>query len=209
MKSENPKRASATVYVIDDDTSLRESIEDLMHSVGMSVRGFVSIQDFLDAALDEGPACLVLDVRLPGQSGIDFLRRREGVYRNVPVIMMTGHGDIPMSVAAMKLGAIDFLPKPFRDQDLLDAIHAGVELDRQQLAQMAHIDELRARWMTLNDGERAVMDRVVRGLLNKQIAAELEVSEITVKVRRGRVMRKMNVQSLADLVRADGLLKRC
>lgn len=208
MMSQTPKQSGPTVYVIDDDTSLRESIEDLMHSVGMSVRGFASVQQFLDAALDDGPACLVLDVRLPGQSGIDFLRRMEEACRKIPVIIMTGHGDIPMSVSAMKLGAIDFLTKPFRDQDLLDAIHAGVEMDRQRLEALTHVDQIRERWLSLNDGERAVMERVVQGMLNKQIAADLDVSEITVKVRRGRVMRKMNVRSLADLVRADGLLKR-
>lgn len=208
MMSQTPKQSGPTVYVIDDDTSLRESIEDLMHSVGMSVRGFASVQQFLDAALDDGPACLVLDVRLPGQSGIDFLRRMEEARRKIPVIIMTGHGDIPMSVSAMKLGAIDFLTKPFRDQDLLDAIHAGVEMDRQRLEALTHVDQIRERWLSLNDGERAVMERVVQGMLNKQIAADLDVSEITVKVRRGRVMRKMHVRSLADLVRADGLLKR-
>ncbi len=197
---------SPMVYIIDDDASLRESLEDLMHSVGMPVRGYASVQEFLDADTGGGPACLVLDVRLPGQSGMDFLRRMAQDRRRIPVVMITGHGDIPMSVAAMKLGAVDFLTKPFRDQDLLDTIHAAVEKDRAQLARMSGSDDVRARWNTLTEGEQAVMERVVRGMLNKQIAAELNLSEITVKVRRGRVMRKMNVRTLADLVRAGGQL---
>lgn len=197
---------SPMVYIIDDDASLRESLEDLMHSVGMPVRGYASVQEFLDVDLGGGPACLVLDVRLPGQSGMDFLRRMAQDRRRIPVVMITGHGDIPMSVAAMKLGAVDFLTKPFRDQDLLDTIHAAVEKDRAQLARMSGSDDVRARWNTLTEGEQAVMERVVRGMLNKQIAAELNLSEITVKVRRGRVMRKMNVRTLADLVRAGGQL---
>lgn len=195
------------VHIVDDDASLRESLEDLMHSVGLSVRGYATAQEFIDAETASGPACLVLDVRLPGQSGMDLLRRMELAGRRIPVVMMTGHGDIAMSVSAMKLGAVDFLTKPFRDQDLLDAIHAAVEKDRSQLAEQSGSDEVRARWTTLTEGERAVMRRVVRGMLNKQIAAELNVSEITVKVRRGRVMRKMNVRTLADLVRAGGKIK--
>lgn len=195
------------VHVVDDDASLRESLEDLMHSVGLSVRGYATAQEFVDAETASGPACLVLDVRLPGQSGMDLLRRMELAGRRIPVVMMTGHGDIAMSVSAMKLGAVDFLTKPFRDQDLLDAIHAAVEKDRSRLAEQSGSDEVRARWTTLTEGERAVMRRVVRGMLNKQIAAELNVSEITVKVRRGRVMRKMNVRTLADLVRAGGKIK--
>ncbi len=202
-----PAPGAPIVYIVDDDTSLRESLEDLMHSVGLAVWGFGSVQEFLDADTAGGPACLVLDVRLPGQSGMDFLRRMEQARRRVPVVMITGHGDIPMSVAAMKSGAVDFLTKPFRDQDLLDAIHAAVEKDRALLADMTRADDVLARWNTLSEGERAVMERVVRGMLNKQIAAELNLSEITVKVRRGRVMRKMQVRTLADLVRAGGQLK--
>ncbi len=196
----------ATVHIVDDDVSLRESLEDLMHSVGLPVRGYGSVQAFLDSDAGAGPGCLVLDVRLPGQSGMDLLRRMQQARRRMPVVMITGHGDIAMSVAAMKLGAVDFLTKPFRDQDLLDTIHAAVEQDRAQLASLSGSEEVRARWETLTDGEKAVMERVVRGMLNKQIAAELNVSEITVKVRRGRVMRKMQVRTLADLVRAGGQL---
>lgn len=196
----------ATIHIVDDDASLRESLEDLMHSVGLPVRGYGSAQEFLDADPGPGPACLVLDVRLPGLSGMDLLRRLQQARRRMPVVMITGHGDIPMSVAAMKLGAVDFLTKPFRDQDLLDTIHAAVEKDRAHLASASGSDEVQARWDTLTDGEKAVMERVVRGMLNKQIAAELNVSEITVKVRRGRVMRKMQVRTLADLVRAGGQL---
>lgn len=196
----------ATIHIVDDDASLRESLEDLMHSVGLPVRGYGSAQEFLDADPGAGPACLVLDVRLPGQSGMDLLRRLQQARRRMPVVMITGHGDIPMSVAAMKLGAVDFLTKPFRDQDLLDTIHAAVEKDRAQLVNASGSDEVQARWDSLTDGEKAVMERVVRGMLNKQIAAELNVSEITVKVRRGRVMRKMQVRTLADLVRAGGQL---
>lgn len=192
----------ATVHIVDDDASLRDSLEDLMHSVGLPVRGYGSVQEFLDSGADAGPGCLVLDVRLPGQSGMDLLRRMQQARRRLPVVMITGHGDIPMSVAAMKLGAVDFLTKPFRDQDLLDTIHAAIEQDRAQLANLTGSQEVRARWDTLTEGEKAVMVRVVRGMLNKQIAAELNVSEITVKVRRGRVMRKMQVRTLADLVRA-------
>ncbi|OZI31187.1 DNA-binding response regulator [Bordetella genomosp. 10] len=202
-----PHDGSPIVYIVDDDTSLRESLEDLMNSVGLAVRGFGSVQEFLDGDTADGPACLVLDVRLPGQSGMDFLRRMEQARRRVPVVVITGHGDIPMSVAAMKSGAVDFLTKPFRDQDLLDAIHAAVEKDRAQLADMTRADDVLARWHTLTEGEQAVMERVVRGMLNKQIAAELDVSEITVKVRRGRVMRKMQVRTLADLVRVGGQIK--
>lgn len=197
---------SPCVYLIDDDASLRESLEDLMHSVGLPVRGFASVREFLEAGTGDGPACLVLDVRLPGQSGMDFLRRMDAARRRMPVVMITGHGDIPMSVSAMKLGAVDFLTKPFRDQDLLDAIHAALEKDRTQRAEMSGAAEVRDRWATLTEGERAVMDRVVRGMLNKQIAAELHISEITVKVRRSRVMHKMAVRTLADLVRAAGRL---
>lgn len=197
---------SPMVYIIDDDASLRESLEDLMHSVGMPVRGYASVQEFLDVDLGGGPACLVLDVRLPGQSGMDFLRRMAQDRRRIPVVMITGHGDIPMSVAAMKLGAVDFLTKPFRDQDLLDAIQQGIALDRQRRALDASEQALRACWQSLSPGEQEVVVGVVRGLLNKQIAADLGVSEITVKVRRSQAMRKMQVRTLADLVRAGGLL---
>ncbi|WP_323018501.1 response regulator transcription factor [Castellaniella sp.] len=198
---------SPAVYLIDDDASLRESLEDLMHSVGLSVRSFASVQEFLDTEIGSEPACMVLDVRLPGQSGMDFLRRMDQSPRRMPVVLITGHGDIPMSVSAMKLGAVDFLTKPFRDQDLLDAIHEAIEKDRALRAEQSDADAVRALLAALTEGERAVMDLVVRGMLNKQIAAELCISEITVKVRRGRVMRKMGVRTLADLVRAAGRIQ--
>lgn len=198
---------SPTVYLIDDDASLRESLEDLMHSVGLSVRSFASVQNFLDADIGCEPACMVLDVRLPGQSGMDFLRHMEQSPRRMPVVVVTGHGDIPMSVSAMKLGAVDFLTKPFRDQDLLDTIHVAVEKDRALRAERSDAAAVHALLAALTEGERAVMDLVVRGLLNKQIAAELGISEITVKVRRSRVMRKMGVRTLADLVRLAGRVR--
>lgn len=204
---QTPQDDSPAVYLIDDDASLRESLEDLMHSVGLSVRSFASVQEFLDAEIGSEPACMVLDVRLPGQSGMDFLRRMDQSPRRMPVVLITGHGDIPMSVSAMKLGAVDFLTKPFRDQDLLDAIHEAIEKDRALRAEQSDADAVRALLATLTAGERAVMDLVVRGMLNKQIAAELCISEITVKVRRGRVMRKMGVRTLADLVRAAGRIQ--
>lgn len=189
------------VYVVDDDQSIREALEDLLTSVGLRVETFGSIQAFLDREPSDAPSCLVLDVRMPGQSGMDFQRRMSESGERIPTIMITGHGDIAMAVEAMKNGAIEFLAKPFRDQDLLDAIQLGLERDRTRRSQSADISELGERWRSLSTGERDVMALVVQGLLNKQIAAELDVSEITVKVRRGRVMRKMQARTLADLVR--------
>lgn len=194
-----------TVYVIDDDASVRAAIEDLLLSVGLAVSAFGATRDFLahlELSPPEGPACLVLDIRMPGQSGMEFRRQMLEQGLRFPTIFITGHGDIPMSVEAMKTGAIEFLTKPFRDQHLLDAIQQGIALDRQRRAQDAQLQELRQRWESLSGGEQAVVAGVVRGLLNKQIAAELEVSEITVKVRRAQAMRKMQAGSLAELVRA-------
>ena len=194
-----------TVYVIDDDASVRAAIEDLLLSVGLTVSAFGATRDFLahlELSPPEGPACLVLDIRMPGQSGMEFRRQMLEQGLRFPTIFITGHGDIPMSVEAMKTGAIEFLTKPFRDQHLLDAIQQGIALDRQRRAQDAQLQELRQRWESLSGGEQAVVAGVVRGLLNKQIAAELEVSEITVKVRRAQAMRKMQAGSLAELVRA-------
>ncbi|MEX8193341.1 response regulator transcription factor [Comamonas guangdongensis] len=193
-----------TVYVIDDDASVRAAIEDLLLSVGLAVSAFGATRDFLahlELSPPEGPACLVLDIRMPGQSGMEFRRQMLEQGLRFPTIFITGHGDIPMSVEAMKTGAIEFLTKPFRDQHLLDAIQQGIALDRQRRAQDAQLQELRQRWESLSGGEQAVVTGVVRGLLNKQIAAELEVSEITVKVRRAQAMRKMQAGSLAELVR--------
>ena len=194
-----------TVYVIDDDASVRAAIEDLLLSVGLAVSAFGATRDFLahlELSPPEGPACLVLDIRMPGQSGMEFRRQMLEQGLRFPTIFITGHGDIPMSVEAMKTGAIEFLTKPVRDQHLLDAIQQGIALDRQRRAQDAQLQELRQRWESLSGGEQAVVAGVVRGLLNKQIAAELEVSEITVKVRRAQAMRKMQAGSLAELVRA-------
>lgn len=189
------------VYIVDDDRSVRESLEDLLASVSLRTRSFASVQDFLASPLVDAPGCLVLDVRMPGQSGMDFLAHISEQGAHLPTIMITGHGDIAMGVKAMKDGAIEFLTKPFRDQDLLDAIHHGIEIDRGRRRQAAAASELRQRWDTLSPGEQDVARRVVEGLLNKQIAADLGISEITVKVRRGHLMRKMGARTLAELVR--------
>lgn len=189
------------VYVIDDDPSVRAALEDLLASMGLQVRAFASTQAFLEHELEDAPACLVLDVRMPGQSGLEFHRTMGSHGLQLPVVFITGHGDIAMGVNAIKDGAIEFLTKPFRDQELLDAIHKGIEIDRQRRRDGEALDALQQRWNTLNAGEREVVDGVVRGRLNKQIAGDLGVSEITVKVRRAQVMRKMGARTLVDLVR--------
>jgi len=196
-----PAEGAPIVYVIDDDASVRAALEDLLASMGLQVRAFASTQAFLDHPRDDAPACLVLDVRMPGQSGLDFHRSMADLGLQVPVVFITGHGDIAMGVNAIKAGAIEFLTKPFRDQELLDAIHKGIALDRERRREGEALGELQARWQTLSAGEREVVDGVVRGRLNKQIAADLGVSEITVKVRRAQVMRKMGARTLVDLVR--------
>jgi len=202
-----PADAAPIVYVIDDDASVRAALEDLLASMGLQVRAFASTQAFLDHPRDDAPACLVLDVRMPGQSGLDFHRSMADLGLQVPVVFITGHGDIAMGVNAIKAGAIEFLTKPFRDQELLDAIHKGIALDRERRREGEALGELQARWQTLSAGEREVVDGVVRGRLNKQIAADLGVSEITVKVRRAQVMRKMEARTLVDLVRMYDRLK--
>jgi len=197
----------ARVYVIDDDASVRAAIEDLLASVGLAAQGFGSTAAFLahwrqaDGSGDGPPACLVLDIRMPGQSGLEFQRQMQELGMALPVVFITGHGDIPMSVQAMKGGAIEFLTKPFRDQDLLDAIQLGLGRDRDRRAQAQAQALLRARWDSLSPGEQAVVRGVAAGRLNKQIAADLGVSEITVKVRRAQAMRKMQVRTLAQLLR--------
>jgi FixJ family two-component response regulator len=197
---------TAVVFVIDDDPSMRAALEDLINSVGLQARLYASPQEFLQGPRSDAPGCLVLDVRLPGMSGLTFQKELERAGVTLPVIFITGHGDIPMSVRAMKAGAVEFLTKPFHDQEMLDAIHAAIERDRQRRRQALLMAELRERYVTLTERERQIMTLVVVGRANKQIAAELNLSEMTVKVHRGQAMRKMQAESLPELVRmADRL----
>jgi FixJ family two-component response regulator len=196
----------ATIVVIDDDPEVREALGGLLRSVGLQPRLLASVPEFLQTGRPDGPTCLVLDVRLPGRSGLDFQRELATANIHLPIIFMTGHGDIPMSVQAMKGGAIEFLTKPFRDQDLLDAIQVGLAEDRARLQNEKSLADLRARFETLTTREREVMELVVTGRLNKQIAHDIGISEVTVKVHRGQVMRKMHAGSLPELARmADRL----
>ena len=200
------KEAEAVVFVVDDDAPTRESLNNLIRSVGLKANLFASAQEFLRSQPANVPSCLVLDVRMPGLSGLDLQARIAEAGVDIPIIFITGHGDIPMSVRAMKAGAVEFLTKPFRDQDLLDAIQQALELDRKARAQQAEIQELRTRFASLTPREQEVMARVVTGLLNKQIGAELGTSETTVKIHRHQVMEKMRASSLPELVRmADRL----
>lgn len=189
------------VAIIDDDPSIRESLVSLLRSVGLTALPFASAQDFLQHRWPDAPGCLVLDVRLPGQSGLEFQRELTGAGIHLPVVFITGHGDIPMSVTAMKAGAVEFLAKPFRDQDLIDAVHTGIERNRDRRRAVDALSDLQERFRSLTPREREVMRLVAAGQLNKQIAAELQLSEITVKVHRASVMRKMQARSLPDLVR--------
>ena len=194
------------VFVIDDDASMRTSLSSLFRSVGLKVEVFDSAADFLKVGRPDAASCLVLDVRLPGVSGLDFQAELVKANIRIPIVFITGHGDIPMTVKAMKAGAVEFLTKPFREQDLLDAVRLGLERDRTRRAGEAILSELRGRFEALTSREQEVMAFVTSGLMNKQIAADLGVSEITVKVHRGNVMRKMSAKSLADLVRMADVL---
>src|SRR5271154_3967142 len=198
--------ANATVLVIDDDPNLRASVGRLLLSLGLDVHLFASISDFLKSDPPEGPTCLVLDVRLPGQSGLDFQRELAAANKEIPIIFITGHGDIPMSVQAMKGGAIEFLTKPFRDQELLDAIQLGLSRDRARRENEKALAALRERFGSLSPREREITIQVARGRLSKQIAGDIGIAESTVKVHRSRAMRKMNARSLPELGRmADKL----
>jgi FixJ family two-component response regulator len=198
---------AGTILIVDDDEAVREALQSLLRSVGFAVELYGSVAEFL--ARDSGPdtpCCLVLDIRLPGMSGLDFQNELTRQKVAPPIIFITGHGDIPMSVRAMKAGAVEFLTKPFRDQDLLDAIHTGLELDRRRREESRDLEDLASRFAALSAREQEVMGQVVTGLMNKQIAVNLGIAEITVKVHRGQVMRKMNAQSVVDLARmADRL----
>jgi FixJ family two-component response regulator len=201
-----PSESEPLVFVVDDDAAVRRSLQSLLRSVGLQVAAFSSAPEFLASKLPNVPSCLVLDVRLPGMSGLDFQSELAKANIQVPIVFITGHGDIPMSVRAMKAGAVEFLPKPFRDQDLLDAVQVGLDRDRARREGDVAASKLRADFESLTPREQQVIALVTSGLMNKQIAGKIGVSEITVKVHRGNVMRKMGAKSFADLVRmADAL----
>jgi FixJ family two-component response regulator len=196
-----------TVFIIDDDRGMRQAIQDLVESVGLHAESFANSQDFLNKGQPPGPSCLVLDVRLPQMSGLDFQSLLAGAGVQIPIIFITAHGDIPMSVRALKSGAVEFLTKPFRDQDLLDGIQQALQRDRVTREQQAELLHVRERYQKLTGREREVMTLVVSGLLNKQIASEIGASEATVKIHRGNLMQKMAAGSLIELVRMADKLK--
>lgn len=202
-----PQASDPIVHIVDDDASLRGAIDSLLRSVGLKTRTYGSAREVLESKPADQPGCLVLDVRLPGISGLDFQEQLASHGIHLPVILITGHGDIPMSVRAMKAGAIDFLPKPFRDQSLLDAVTAAIERDRQRRAAAGDTAQLRDKFASLSPREQQVMMLVTTGKMNKQVAGDLGLSEITVKIHRGAAMRKMGARTLADLVRMADALK--
>jgi FixJ family two-component response regulator len=197
----------AVVHIVDDDESLRHAVDSLCRSVGFQTHTYGSAQAFLDAKREDMPGCLVLDVRLPGMSGLEFQSQLAGLGIHLPVILVTGHGDVPMSVRAMKAGAVDFLSKPFRDQDLLDAVTTAIEKDRKRRAAESDAHLLRGRFLALSPREQQVMMLVTTGRMNKQVAGDLGLSEITVKIHRAAAMRKMGARTLADLVRMADAVK--
>lgn len=203
----SPSTETPIVHVVDDDAPLAAALDSLFRSIGLETRSYGSAQAFLDAKKPDSPGCLVLDVRLPGVSGLDFQAQLDELGIGLPVILMTGHGDIPMSVRGMKAGAVDFLAKPFRDQDLIDAVAIAIERDKARRADAESDADLQARYGTLSPREKQVMALVVAGKMNKQVAWDLELSEITVKIHRGSAMRKMKARTLPDLVRMAGSLK--
>ena len=200
-------RESAVVHVVDDDASVRGALENLFDSVGLESRTYGAARDFLAAKLPDRPGCVVIDIRLPDINGLEFQAQLIRIGIPLPVVMITGYGDVPMSVRAMKRGAVDFLPKPFRDQDMLDAVMAAIERDRQRRSADSDASQIRRRFETLSPREQQVMLLVTAGKMNKQVAGDLGISEITVKIHRGAAMRKMNARTLVDLVRMAELVK--
>jgi FixJ family two-component response regulator len=201
------KAVAATVFIVDDDRGMRQAVQDLVESVGLRAESFATGQELLNKKRTSDPSCLVLDVRLPQMSGLDFQRRLAEIGMRIPIIFITAHGDIPMSVRALKSGAVEFLTKPFRDQDLLDAIQQALQRDRVALEQEAEVQDLRRRYQSLTSREREVMALVVSGKVNKEIALEIGASEATIKIHRGNVMQKMQAGSLIELVRIADKLK--
>jgi FixJ family two-component response regulator len=198
---------SAIVHIVDDDASLRDALEELFDSVGLATQTYEAARDFLSASRVDKPGCIVIDIRLPDMNGLEFQAQLTQIGVRLPVVMMTGYGDIPMSVRAMKLGAVDFLSKPFQDQDMLDAVMTAIERDRQRRPADAEVSRIRQRFKTLSAREQQVMLLVAAGNMNKQVAGDLGISEITVKIHRGAAMRKMGARTLADLVRMAELVK--